>query len=77
MMKSFAKLSLLALFVGIGSQAFAMRYMGSNGGGSGMSTNNNTTAQESRAAACAPATGLRDLEYNNVRARIETGGSMW
>ena len=24
-----------------------------------------------------PATGLRDLEWNNVRALIETGGSMW
>ena len=30
-----------------------------------------------RAAACAPATALRDLEWNNVRALIETGGSLW
>jgi hypothetical protein len=30
-----------------------------------------------RSAACAPATGLRDLEWNNIKALIETGGSMW
>ena len=29
------------------------------------------------AAACAPAGGLKDLEWNNVRALIETGGSLW
>ena len=80
MMKSFAKFGILALIVCFASQANAMRYMGStNNGGGGMTTNNNNdvTAQDSRAAACAPATGLRDLEWNNVRARIETGGSMW
>ena len=32
---------------------------------------------QDRAAACAPSTALRDLEWNNVRALIETGGSMW
>ncbi len=37
---------------------------GSNGGGS-------------RAAACAPATSYNELDLNNVRARIETGGNMW
>ncbi|MAB74562.1 MAG: hypothetical protein CMC99_06380, partial [Flavobacteriales bacterium] len=30
-----------------------------------------------RAGACAPATALRDLEWNNVRALIETGGTLW
>ncbi len=30
-----------------------------------------------KAAACVPATGLRDLEWNNVSALIETGGSLW
>ena len=29
------------------------------------------------AAACAPATALRNLEWNNVRALIENGGSLW
>lgn len=32
---------------------------------------------EPRAAACSPATGLRELEWNNINALIETGGSMW
>ncbi|MEY4330088.1 MAG: hypothetical protein RL609_836, partial [Bacteroidota bacterium] len=32
---------------------------------------------EFKAAACVPATGLRDLEWNNVSALIETGGSLW
>lgn len=32
---------------------------------------------EMRAAACAPATALRDLEWNNIDALIETGGSLW
>ena len=30
-----------------------------------------------RADACAPATALRDLEWNNVRALIENGGTLW
>jgi hypothetical protein len=34
-------------------------------------------SSDSRAAACAPATGLREMEWNNVRVLIETGGSMW
>ncbi|MDA0904069.1 MAG: T9SS C-terminal target domain-containing protein, partial [Bacteroidetes bacterium] len=32
---------------------------------------------ELRAEACAPATALRDLEWNNVRALIENGGALW
>jgi hypothetical protein len=32
---------------------------------------------DNRAAACAPATALRDLEWNNIDALIETGGSLW
>ena len=30
-----------------------------------------------RAANCAPSTAVTDVEWNNVRALIETGGSMW
>ncbi|MBL7942183.1 MAG: T9SS C-terminal target domain-containing protein, partial [Flavobacteriales bacterium] len=30
-----------------------------------------------KAAACAPASNLKDLEWNNVKALIETGGNMW
>ena len=32
---------------------------------------------ELKAAACAPSTALRDLDWNNVSALIETGGSLW
>ena len=36
-----------------------------------------TVSDQSRVAACAPATSLRDLEWNNINALIETGGSLW
>jgi hypothetical protein len=59
----------------LGLPGFAYKYEGglvnSNNGGQ------NTSIDNTRAAQCAPATGIRDLEWNNVRARIETGGSMW
>lgn len=32
---------------------------------------------QTRAAGCAPATALTKLEFNNVSALLETGGSMW
>lgn len=34
-------------------------------------------AQGVRASACSPATAYDELDLNNVRARIETGGNMW
>lgn len=30
-----------------------------------------------KAAACAPATALRDIEWNNVRALVSTNGALW
>ena len=36
-----------------------------------------SAVENSRAEACAPATALRDLEWNNVRALIENGGALW
>lgn len=46
---------------------------------SGMAHNNGNNQQNAqlRSAGCAPATALTNLELNNVRALIETGGSMW
>ena len=35
------------------------------------------TALSTRAAPCTPATHRANLDFNNVRALIETGGSMW
>jgi len=36
-----------------------------------------TNSYKSQAANCAPSTGLNYLNYNNVNALLETGGSMW
>lgn len=33
--------------------------------------------QNTKAAACAPATAVASMDFNNVRARIENGGNMW
>ena len=41
------------------------------------SKNNRTSSVVSKAANCTPATGRKFLEFNNVSALIETGGSMW
>lgn len=58
--------------------AMAYKYVGNGQNNPGISAGGSTgIAVESRAAQCAPANGLRDLEWNNVQTRIETGGSMW
>jgi hypothetical protein len=36
-----------------------------------------SNTRSTKAAACVPATGCNDLNINNVRARINTGGDMW
>jgi len=64
------------LFIGVlamvSNHALAYKY------DPGKSGNQDKPKQEvAKAAACAPATGLRDMDWNNVKARIETGGSMW
>jgi hypothetical protein len=74
-MKSIYKITALSAGLLFAVAAQAYRYVGS--GNSGMSTQNNDEPVATRAAACAPATALLDLEWNNVRARIETGGNMW
>ena len=56
------------------STAWGYKYVGAGTPGETAGSN---TQPALRAAACAPATGLRDLEWNNVRALIETGGSLW
>ena len=43
----------------------------------GASHGSNIPTTGSNRANCAPATDLRQLELNNVRALIENGGSMW
>ena len=36
-----------------------------------------SSSLQAKAAGCSPATGRKILEFNNVSALIETGGSMW
>ncbi len=74
-MKALSSLFVLLLVLGLSTPAAAYKYVGTNSNSN--DNGNNSQQQETRAAACAPATGLRDLEFNNVRALIETGGSMW
>jgi len=56
--------------------AMAYKYEGALVQGNSGS-NEVSNAASTRAAACAPATALREMDFNNVRALIETGGSMW
>ena len=65
----------LTAFTLLASTAWGYKYVGE--GTPGETDGNNGAAPALRASACAPATGLRDLEWNNVRALIETGGSLW
>ena len=58
----------------VASTAWGYKYVGAGTPGG---TAGQNLQPALRAAACAPATGLRDLEWNNVRALIETGGSLW
>jgi hypothetical protein len=79
-MRIVQKVSTLALAILISSSVYAYKYVGSAPtDGPGLTTNNGNGQQEGevRAASCAPATALLDLEWNNVRATIETGGNMW
>ena len=78
-MRIFQKLTALAVLVFIGQSALAYKYYG-NTVGTGPEITTQPQGMDdsgSRAASCSPATGLKDLEWNNVRARIETGGNMW
>ena len=64
----------LSAFCLMASTAWGYKYVGAGNPGE---TADSHAQPALRAAACAPATGLRDLEWNNVRALIETGGSLW
>lgn len=75
-MKVFKTIFISAFASLLSLSAFAYRYVGSNAE-MGKEDIAEQKSVGSRAAQCAPAVGLRDLEWNNVRTRIETGGSMW
>ena len=59
-------ISSLIVLLTISSSSFAWRYIYEE-----------ETEKKPKAAGCAPATSLIFLELNNVRAMIETGGTMW
>ena len=43
----------------------------------GDTKNGNQTKKENQAASCSPATASAELNINNTRAVIQTGGDMW
>ena len=74
-MKSFKHILLLAITLLVGQAAYSYKYVGTEEQSTADSQVQSATG--TRAAPCAPSTAIRDLEWNNVRATVETGGSMW
>lgn len=66
---------LLIAFMMMSGSMYGYKYTGDIGPQG--DNNDNSTTLQTRAAGCAPASGLRDLQWNNVRALIETDGSLW
>ncbi|MFK7757006.1 MAG: T9SS type A sorting domain-containing protein [Flavobacteriales bacterium] len=62
-------LTLLTVLILATLQSFALSYSWKSKGAAAPTSN--------KAMACSPATELVLLQYNNVRALIETGGNMW
>lgn len=42
-----------------------------------LKSNGSQTRSQTKAENCAPATAIAQMDFNNVRARIENGGNMW
>jgi hypothetical protein len=75
---SLSALVFTAILFGGSALAYKPYYMTGPGTPGGTdSTPEGMVALRDIAAACAPAAALKDLEWNNVRALIETGGSLW
>src|SRR5215218_2050664 len=53
------------------------RENGANGNRQGNSSANRGNSQDQLQASCTPASAKTDLDINNVRATIMTGGDMW
>lgn len=64
----FVRAALLLIAVGIGADAIARENVGAKRPGTQLKTT---------AAGCQPANTAIDLDVNNVRARLMTGGDMW
>ena len=62
-------LFLFTIILFLAGNTFAEKFVGDNG--------KTSVVKQTKAALCKPATGSTDLDLNNVRARINTGGDMW
>ena len=62
----------LAAVAGVVTEAVARPNVGANGGGNGLKN-----GQLKTTASCRPASAAIDLDINNIRARLMTGGDMW
>lgn len=72
-MKNIVRYFLLtALLIGFSNGTYAYKWPVKNKSGSAQTNNKSTKAE-----ACLPASASTDLDLNNVRARINTGGDMW
>ena len=67
----------LACMTLIGAGALQARESGAHSVSNTNATAPKPNADGAKAAACTPSTHLANLEFNNVRALIETGGNMW
>lgn len=76
-MNKFKYLTLYLLSLAIAQTASAREFVGPNGGGNRNNANNTTTQSGNYRAACVEARAETDLNINNVRARLRTGGDVW
>lgn len=68
-MRKFSYLILVVIWLFSNQIVLAEKFIGE--------TNNNTGLKSTLAAGCIPASGSTELDLNNVRALIHTGGDMW
>ena len=62
----------LALGLLVSQGAYAEKYHGNKN-----KKSNSKSGAQAKAAGCLPGKSATDLDLNNVRARINTGGDMW
>jgi hypothetical protein len=77
-MRRYMKISVLTtLFLGIVGSAMAWNPPSNKAGVNGNAGASGSSALSTKAANCVPPTELTFMEFNDVRALIETGGMMW
>lgn len=73
-MSNFKKISILLVFLFSSAALWAIENRDFVGGST---NNNNTTTTNAFRAACIEARAEKDLDINNVRARLRSGGDLW